>query len=366
MKSINTIILLLLVTTFHTTITFSQKSTPERSTDTFFTTLGRSIHKNGKITLIGSGSSTTFTTKSKKATLHLSTDGFTPYNFIVVEVNGNPIKRYKLLANQDNKIRLTFTKKLNKVAIYKATEACMGDVYITNVETKEFVLQETKAPDYKIEFIGNSITCGMGADDTEIACGSENWYDQHNAYYAYGPVLSRKLNANFLLSSVSGIGMYRNWNDENKEEPIMPQVYDNLYLNYHKNAPYKYNFNPDLISICLGTNDLSDGDGVKERLPFNKEKYTSNYIKFVANLYEHYPGVKIVLLNSPMVSGEKNDVFVSCLEKVKAHFENKDEKIYMVLMEGINPKGCSYHPAIEDHQQIADQLYPEFKKILSK
>lgn len=365
MKLLNGLLLYVLILFIPTDIVHAQTDFYKPTNDTFFTHKGRVHLETDQIALIGSASSTTFKTSDKQVNLHLTTDGHTPYNFVVITLNKENAKRYQLESNKDNTISLTLEAKKTEITIYKATEASIGDVYFKGVDAKKLLKLKPIKYDYKIEFIGNSITCGMGADDREISCGTNNWYDQHNAYFAYGPTLSRILNADYLLSSVSGIGMYRNWNDENTEEPIMPQVYDNLYLNLDKKAPYNYSFNPDLISICLGTNDMSEGDGTKERLPFNKQKYVDNYIKFVANLYEHYPDVKIVLLNSPMVEGEKNVLLIACLKEVKTHFESEHKKIYMALTENIKPQGCSYHPNIEDHQKMADQLLPQFKKILS-
>ena len=209
----------------------------------------------------------------------------------------------------------------------------------------------------------------MGNDTAAIPCGTGEWFDQHNAYLAYGPVVSRALNADFVLSSVSGIGMYRNWNDENKDESIMPDVYENLYLNNTSNKKaYDFSFQPDLVSICLGTNDLSEGDGKKERLPFNEEKYISNYIDFIKTVYKHAPNTRIVLLNSPMVSGERNETLVKCLKKVIQAFENDTAHKPIALFEfkPMTPNGCGYHPDIADDQIMADELTPFFKKLLDE
>jgi len=253
------------------------------------------------------------------------------------------------------------------ITIYKATEASNGGVLFNGDDliTEELAPQTKKK---KIEFIGNSITCGYGADETEIPCGKGEWYDQHNAYMAFGPMLSRNLGVDYMLSSVSGIGMYRNWNSENQEESNMPDVYQNLYLDKNINKPFSNDYQPDLVSICLGTNDLSDGDGTKQRLPFNKEKYISNYINFIKNIYKRYPNTRVVLLNSPMVSGEKNILLVSCLKEVIAAF--KDDKIHkpigLLEFNEMKPKGCDYHPDAEDHKVIAAQMEDYFKKLLNE
>jgi hypothetical protein len=102
-------------------------------------------------------------------------------------------------------------KGQHTIWIYKATEAATGPVFIEKIVATDCV--PIKSPDLPlIEFIGNSITCGAAADPSEIPCGMGEYHDQHNAYYAYGPRLARILHVNFILSSVSGIGIYRNWN----------------------------------------------------------------------------------------------------------------------------------------------------------
>jgi len=131
---------------------------------------------------------------------------------------------------------------------------------------------------------------------------------------------------------------------------------------------YDFAFQPDIISIALGTNDFSGGDGKKERLPFNPEKYVSNYINFIKMLYEHNPNVQIVITNSPMVGGERAVVFEDCLNKVKNAFaEDKTHKpIQIFKFKPMTPKGCSGHPDVEDHKVLVDEYAPFLKKLLNE
>jgi hypothetical protein len=203
----------------------------------------------------------------------------------------------------------------------------------------------------------------MGADTHQIECGEGEWYDQHNAYLAYGPRVARALNAEFELSCVSGMGMYRNWNDE--DQPVMPNVYANLCLNGSQAA--KANFEgkaPNIVSIALGTNDLSWGDGAKERKPFNPEKFTANYISFVENIFTYYPETKIALLSSPMIGEKENKILIDCLKKVQEHFTDKEIAIFE--FEKMTPQGCDSHPNIKDHGEMAKKLLPFFKDLLAR
>lgn len=322
--------------------------------------------KDGNIVLIGSSSSITFEFTDANCEVTLKSTDSDHHNYVVFELDGAYLGRFRIEKGLAQNFPIKTTKKLSthRLTIYKATEAANGSVLFsgTNAHLKEFELKKKK----KVEFIGDSITCGFGNDVFPIPCDSGEWYDQHNGYMAYGPQLARTLDFNYVLSSISGYGMYRNWNDEHKDEPIIPDVYENLYLNKDTSKPYDFAFQPDLVSICLGTNDLSDGDKTKPRLPFNEDKYISNYIQFIKTVYKHAPNTRIVLLNSPMVAGEKNTIMVNCLKKVVNSFENDKDHQPIALFEfqAMSPNGCGYHPDIADDKVMAEQLIPVFKKLL--
>lgn len=331
-----------------------------------FSTAGRIFKSvDGTIELIGAASSVSYLTKDPKASFTLKT-GNEQHAYASIEIDGKYYGRLRVeKAAKEYSVIISSDKQEHLVTIYKATEATTGPLFFIGSSNK--LGTEPVTPRHKkIEFIGNSITSGMGNDAAEIPCETGQWFDQHNAYWAYGPILSRKLGAEFLLSSVSGIGMYRNWNDEHEKEAIMPDVYGKLDLSKESTREFPSDFQPDLVSICLGTNDLSDGDGTKPRLPFDKQKYISNYISFIQGIYRKYPKTRIVLLNSPMVSGEKNQVFVSCLHEVIAAFASDTNHKPIVLFEyqPMVPKGCGYHPDIEDHKKMAAELEGIFKKLL--
>jgi lysophospholipase L1-like esterase len=339
--------------------------------NTQFVTAGR-VEKmqDNKVMLISPASSISFDFDGNSCSISLqNVDSYDHQNFVSLELDGEYIGRLTIEKGEMKSYPVTISSKKKKhhLAIYKATEATTGGVLFGGT-TAKIINSATPSGRKKIELIGDSITCGFGNDTSTIPCESGNWFDHHNAYWAYGPVMARALNADFVLSSVSGYGMYRNWNDEHIEEPIIPDVYENLYLNKESSKPYDFAFQPDLVSICLGTNDLSDGDGKKTRLPFNEEKYVSNYIDFIKTVYKHAPNTRIILLSSPMVSGDKNVVFIKCLKRVIQAFENDTTHKPIALFEfqPMSPKGCGYHPDIKDDKVMADQLIPVFKKLLNE
>lgn len=314
--------------------------------------------------LITPGASIQFQTEGDSLVIQLASKNG-KHNFVSIAVNGKYRQRYRVRGDSITEIPLKLSiGKTDTIGVFKATEASVGGVLFKGVKAKK--IDKLVPKPLTIEFIGNSITCGYGADQSALPCEEGDWYDQHNAYLAYGPKVARALNVNFLLSSVSGIGMYRNWNDEDK--PVMPDVYGTEYFDGNKDKTWDFsNPEPVLISIALGTNDLSEGDGKKERKPFNKEKFTQNYIDFLAMLYKRYPNVKIALLTSPMIQGnsENGKNLLSSLKKVKKNFE-QDHTIAIFQFHDITPHGCAGHPSRKDHKKMASQLIPFYKKMLSK
>jgi hypothetical protein len=287
------------------------------------------------------------------------------HNYLQYTLDGIYQKRIRIEGNKRETFRISGLRAgQHTVWIYKATEATTGPVFIEKiVATDIFALKVPQLP--LIEFIGNSITCGAASDPSEIPCGAGEYHDQHNAYYAYGPRVARALNVNFLLSSVSGIGIYRNWNSLS---PVMPQVYEKT--DFQENSKRYWDFkkyHPRIVSIALGTNDFSDGDHITSRLPFDSIQFVKNYIGFIRLVKSKYPDARIALLSSPMLNGNKRVLLQNCLKAVKIqtdlHFK-KSPPVELFFFKPMQARGCGGHPSVEDHAILAEELEPFFEKML--
>lgn len=330
---------------------------------------GRALtNEKGNIILIGSASYVEWNfTGDSCIVLMQANNSEKKHGYVVAEIDGEYMGRIKVAGDtlHNYTIRASSHKKIHQMRLFKATEAQNGEVMITGVKSVAISAAiHPRRP--KIEFIGNSITCGMGNDLSGLPCGKGEWYDQHNAYLAYGPIAARTLNLDCMLSAVSGIGMYRTWNTD---FPNMPLVYENAYLSPYNKMHWNFStYIPDIVSICLGTNDLSDGDGKTPRAAFDSSIFIKRYTDFVGTIYKHYPNTKILLLTSPMLTGEKAEMLFACLHKVKEHIttihpEKKSVEIFRFNV--MQPQGCSYHPSREDHQMMAEQLVPVLGRLLA-
>ena len=320
---------------------------------------------NGNLELISSAVhfGFRFTGTHCKVFAHISDT--TAHNYLQYTLDGVYQKRIRIAGNNLQPFTLSGLARRNHIIwIYKATEAATGPVFIEKIVAPDCVA--LKVPDLPlIEFIGNSITCGAAADPSEIPCGAGEYHDQHNAYYAYGPRVARSLHVNFILSSVSGIGIYRNWNSLS---PVMPQVYEKT--DFQENSPRNWDFktyHPRVVSIALGTNDFSDGDHIKPRLPFDSAQFVNNYIGFIKLVKSKYPNARIALLSSPMLNGAKREMLQNCLKAVKIQTDlrfKKSKPVALFFFEPMQAKGCGGHPSVEDHAILAEELKPFFKKLM--
>jgi lysophospholipase L1-like esterase len=306
-----------------------------------------------------------FSFKGESCSVYAYNNDAGGHNYLQYVLDGVYKGRLKVTGNTPNKIMInTGSAGKHVVWIYKATEAITGPIIIREISADD-IKAIAPTPDPLIEFIGNSITCGALADTSDVKCGQGAYQDQHNAYYAYGPRVARALHANYLLSSVSGIGIYRTWN---MDGPSMPQVYEKRSLQQDDTVLWDFKkYEPKIVSIALGTNDLSNGDGVHARKPFDSAMFVKNYIAFVQLVKTKYPAATIALLSSPMVNGNNRILLQHCLTVIKKNIDALypgDKPVALFFFEPMQPHGCSGHPSVADHGVMAEALYPFFKNLL--
>jgi len=355
--------LLLVFCSYHES--YSQKKT-DILPATKLLPFGRYSFTGQELELISSAVHFGFSFKGAECTLYTSIPDANGHNYLQYVLDGVYQKRVRITGNSNAPVIIKTPAAGNhKIWIYKATEATTGPIMITKIVADQVKpLPVPKAP--LIEFIGNSITCGAAADASETPCGTGSYQDQHNAYMAYGPRVARALGVNFILSSVSGIGIYRTWNTDG---PSMPEVYEKTdFLKESSRFWDFHTYSPKVVSIALGTNDLSSGDGHTPRKPFDPGQFINSYVKFVKLVRSRYPHVRIALLSSPMIRGSGRDNLEKCLTGIKGEVDKAypgDRPVALFFFKEMDAHGCGGHPGVEDHGIMAGQLKPFFTKLLA-
>ena len=323
------------------------------------------IDSQQDLELIGSAVHFGFSFKGNSCSVFAALPDPNSHNYFQYTLDGKYQKRIRVEGNSNQPIVLTAPGNgEHTIWIYKTTEAQTGPIYIQKITGSN--LKTLKIPALPlIEFIGNSITCGAAADASETPCGTGVYHDQHDAYDAYGPRVARALGVNFIMSCVSGIGVYRNWNSDG---PTMPQVYEKTELGLDDSQKWDFKkYSPDIVSIALGTNDFSTGDGKKPRLPFDSAAFVTHYISFVELVKSKYPSARIALLSSPMVNGANKQTLQNCLTAIKQNIDalhSREKPVALYFFKPMQAHGCAGHPNVEEHAILANELIPFFRELL--
>jgi hypothetical protein len=271
------------------------------------------------------------------------------YNYIVVILDGAEYLKYRTTGTA-NVIDISehLTAGDHTITIYKVTETGMGYIDFKGLylESADALLTPDPLPIRKIEFIGNSIVVGSNLDISEAPC-SDNpnpWFINHNAYFSYGALTARNLDAQFHITGVSGIGLIQSCCNMGF---TMPQVFTKTNLRKEGSDWDFTQYIPDVVTISLGQND-----GIQDSTTF-----CTAYINFISQIRTHYPGATLILLNSPMADNSLNAVLVEYTNAIADYLVDQGDAniITFELTHNLN-SGCGYHPDLTQHETIANEL----------
>ena len=245
------------------------------------------------------------------------------------------------------------------IRIMKYSEAAFASVGIVDVILHGGTIGAlTKKNRLKMEFIGDSITCGYGieADNEMIPFNTAT----ENPWEAYACRTARLLDADYQLISWSGDGIITHYIDESvnevrTEKPLMPELYrytdeelaDRLLIQpeiWTNKEPM------DIVVINLGTNDASYTRTIPER----EAQFKPEYKKFLHQVREANREAAIVVVFGIM-DGRLNDVIRDTVIECQA----EDHRLFYYespqqdLADGL---GSDFHPSKVTHKKVADGL----------
>ena len=206
-------------------------------------------------------------------------------------------------------------------------------------------------------FIGDSVTCGEltayeTGRDTKAKLNS-------NARLSYGMILARQLGAQCNLVSYGGRGIIRDWQGI-RDTRNAPQFYE-LALPDDPAAFWDHSrYVPDAIGIQLGTNDFSQG------IP-DQNEFVNAYVQFIEKVRRDAPNAVIIVMDSPMVDndescGPRRSALHFYLQQIVARVH--DAKVMLASLKHYPGVPGNTHPTGEEHEAIAAELAPAFRRAL--
>ncbi len=254
------------------------------------------------------------------------------------------------------------------VRIIKLSETTDSTVGIKHVRILGSGIRPTPEKALKIEFIGDSITCGYGVEDDLSGTYSTS---NENAAKAYAYLTAQALDADHSLVSISGYGVISGYTSngvKNEAGLIMP-YYDKLGMSYGRfagsitPAALKWDFNrfvPDIIVINLGTNDSSYCGSDIERC----REFRDGYVKLLELVRKCNPGAFVVCTLGIMGAS----LFPYIEEAVAAYkASTRDFRITTMRFEEQSPEdgyAVDYHPSEVTHAKAAARLTRYLQELM--
>jgi len=265
----------------------------------------------------------------------------------------------KLVATDGvNKLAQGLTPGEHTVELYRRTEASQGESEIRGFDFGGGQLLAPRAVTRRLEFIGDSITCGYGDEGANASCGFTPQTENH--YLSYAAITARNLEAELSTVAWSGKGVVCNYGDDaNSCTDPMPTYYDRI-LPGRANSTWDFSrFQPDAVVINLGTNDLSTNTDP------DQATFESGYKALLVRVRHAYPSARILCTNGPMLSGtDLSNVRTYIGDVVKNLGDSNVSTFEIPPQDGSDGYGCDSHPSLERHKKVATVVTTALKAAL--
>jgi lysophospholipase L1-like esterase len=328
--------------------------------DPNFRYVGRYISNAQEIQFDWAGFYIQFSFRGSECSVKMNDTG---HNYYQCFVDNKPAQTFDVKSDTTIILASGLGMQIHKIRIYKRTEGNLGKATfkgaIIGGEDKELI-QWKNIPLRKIEFIGNSITCGYG---TEGKSKNEPWNPStENSYLSYATIIARTFNADYHIVAHSGQGVVRNYGDKQKTSALaMPQRYNRVFD--EQPEPF-WNFRqwtPNAVVINLGTNDFSTQ-------PYPDESdFKKGYENLIAEVQKQYGEIPIFCLVGPMIDEPCYTYIKQTVDEFRSVYQKKNIYFIGIPTYLTNPEkdlGSDYHPNYSGQRKIAMQVIPLMSTIL--
>lgn len=343
---------------------------------------GRTLSRDGICFLGYSASSVSFRFNGMKASAFIisNPDKFPVecHAWIAVYIDNAlvPDKRIEL-KNTEQEVVLyeSPVKREVTITIMKYTEPEFAVCGIKYINIGSGTLLAPPAPKKRrIQIIGDSITCGYGVEgDVERSLLKTS---EENPAKSYSVIMAQNLDADFEIVAWNGKGIITSYvgEDENvvpDKSWLMPMLYkytDAGCSRYYFNEPQEKwelwehsSFEPDIITINLGTNDASYTRGIPERT----NEFTKGYLDFLGYIHTVHPKAAILCMLGIMdqslcpAVGEAAGLFKKKYTDVNISY------LHLPMQQDEDGLGTFWHPVYKTQKKSAELITEHIRHMMN-
>ena len=334
-------------------------------------TIGRSYYEDGVRYLSHSGSGIEFVCRGEYANINIKDDSQGRYygvhkaRFAIYKNDELIFDETVTESEKTYYISLDGYETDSVIRIIKLSEAQYSAMGIGEIEVYgKTKIVPTQEKNLKIEFIGDSITCGYGTDADDATGNFSTATENFTKTYAY--LTAEKLNADYSAVCFSGFGVYSGYtsNGVRNATDLVPLHYEtSCYLYGGRRTVWDFNeFQSDIIVINLGTNDASYcGSSLSGR-----QEFTRKYTEFIRQVRSCNPYAYIMC-----ILGDMNNTMYSCIETAVSNYINEtgDNRIKAETVSyrmDINDIVINGHPGYLSNLCAADDLSGKISELINR
>lgn len=348
---------------------------------------GKNVKKIGRSLLVGevlwtalSGSGVAFTFTGKKLLITIQgsdnakiENNNTSYARLAIYVNGTRVVDDMMDCEKKTYIVADYEDaQVLQVQIMKVSESPMSAIGIEPFMCdEEAVITPVPVKARKIEFIGDSITCGYGTDDEDMTHTFSTATEDVTKAYAYKTAML--LDADYSMFSASGYGIISGYTADPQvrgDAELIPPYYESQCFSrdtfgkagYPADIPWDFTlYQPEVIVINLGTNDDSYCQDTAEK----QEEYVRQYIEFLKVVRKHNPNAEIFCVLGLM--GDR--LYPRVCEAAEGYtVQTGDRRIHTVHIpeqDGTVGYVIDYHPLPQMHTMASEVVAAAIKETMN-
>lgn len=215
------------------------------------------------------------------------------------------------------------------------------------------LLAPPKKPTRRYLQLGDSYTTGYGNEHPSKEGNQEDFVNTTNTGLAFGSLVGKHYEAEYVTLGFSGKGLVRNANGDSPGKEF-PLYFDHLYnseINIGAPNPTTWDHNswkPHIIAINLGINDFS-GDSVE---PADTLKWRARYGEFIDTLLSYYPHSAIIVMST----GDWPHNRLRASAKAVVDTAQSMGKAVYLYDYSVAASALHWHPSVSEHEQISEGL----------
>lgn len=334
--------------------------------------VGRNLESGGVTWLVHSGSAVEFTVTGRSAEIELAGDSSTS--------NGADYRsRYAVLVDGEIIVDDTMGEKSKKIELFSGTatrtatvkvihlsEANNGAIGVKNVTVdsdSQMPIAPTAEKKYRIEFIGDSITCAYGVEGKDQYENFKTTTENFMKSYAY--LVAEKLDADYSAVSYSGHGIISGYTSDGKKnvDSLVPPYYEYVAKSDEYKKAWDFTSKPnDIVVINLGTNDSSYCGQDEEKMT----EYRTEYAKFLEQVRKCNPDAYIICTLGTMGCTELYPYIEGAVSDYQKASGDKKIMSYQSAVQDMQNDGLGsdWHPSEVTHKKSAAVLSDKICQVL--